>query len=66
MKDGDYIVGINEEDVKWSKHEQVVTLIKSAGNSLKLQLVTPLDKHQQSKDSKVKHWSSILVTTDDR
>ena len=33
MKDGDYIVAINEQDVKWSPHDQVVTLIKKSGNS---------------------------------
>ena len=44
MKDGDYIVAINEQDVKWSPHDQVVTLIKKSGNSLKLKLVTPMDK----------------------
>jgi C-terminal processing protease CtpA/Prc len=44
MKDGDYIVGINEQDVKWSPHDQVVALIKKSGNALKLKLVTPMDK----------------------
>ena len=44
MKDGDYIVAINEQCVKWSPHDQVVTLIKKSGNSLKLKLVTPMDK----------------------
>ena len=46
MKDGDYIVAINEQDVKWSPHDQVVTLIKKSGNALKLRLVTPLDKKE--------------------
>ena len=49
MKDGDYIVAINEQDVKWSPHDQVVNLIKRSGNSLKLRLVTPLDKKEISK-----------------
>ena len=44
MKDGDYIVSINEQDVKWSPHDQVVNLIKKSGNSLKMKLVTPMDK----------------------
>lgn len=44
MKEGDYIVGINEQDVKWSPHDQVVSLIKQSGNILKLKLVTPMDK----------------------
>ena len=49
MKEGDYIVGIGEEDVKWSPHDQVVSLIKASGNILKLRLVTPMDKNY-SKD----------------
>lgn len=44
MKDGDYIVSINEQDVKWAPHDQVVSLIKKSGNSLKMKLVTPMDK----------------------
>ena len=43
MKEGDYIVGINEEDVKWSPHDEVVALIKASANSLKLRVVTPMD-----------------------
>ena len=43
MKEGDYIVGINEHDVKWSPHDEVVALIKSSGNTLKLKVVTPMD-----------------------
>lgn len=45
MKEGDFIVSINENDVKWSHHEEVVRLIKEAGDSLKLKLVTPMDKN---------------------
>ena len=36
MKEGDYVVGINESDVKWSPHDEVVSLIKAAANSLKV------------------------------
>ena len=43
MKEGDYIVGINEDDVKWSAHDEVVSLIKASANSLKLRVVTPMD-----------------------
>ena len=42
MKEGDYIVGINEHDVKWSPHDEVVSLIKGSGHSLKLRVVTPM------------------------
>jgi C-terminal processing protease CtpA/Prc len=47
MKEGDYIVGINEDDVKWSPHDEVVALIKVAGNALKLRVVTPLEAKEK-------------------
>ena len=47
MKDGDYIVGINDHDVKWSPHDEVVALIKAAGHALKLSVVTPMQKGEQ-------------------
>ena len=28
MKEGDYLVGIGDEDVKWNTHAEVVNLIK--------------------------------------
>ena len=48
MKEGDYLVGIGDQDVKWSTHADVVNTIKGAGNSLKLRLVTPLNKSKTS------------------
>lgn len=45
MKEGDFIVSINEKDVKWAHHEEVVKLIKEAGDSLTLKLVTPMDRN---------------------
>jgi C-terminal processing protease CtpA/Prc len=45
MKEGDFIVGIGDEDVKWSPHEEVVKKIKEAGDSLCLRLVTPMDRN---------------------
>ena len=53
MKDGDYIVAINEQDVKWAPHDQVVSLIKKSGNSLKMKLVTPMDKANVAAKEKV-------------
>ena len=53
MNESDYVVAINEEDVKWSPHDEVVSLIKSSGNQLKLKLVTPMDK-SNSKENKVR------------
>lgn len=48
MKQGDFIVAIGEEDVKWAMHDQVVLKIKEAkksGSSLCLKLVTPMDRN---------------------
>jgi hypothetical protein len=53
MNEGDYVVTINEEDVKWSPHDEVVSLIKSSGNNLKLKLVTPMDKSHSKENAKV-------------
>ena len=44
MREGDYLVAIGERDVKWSSHSEVVTMIRDAENTLKLRLVTPLDR----------------------
>ena len=43
MQEGDFVIGINDDDVKWSPHDQVVTMIKASGNALALKLVTPMD-----------------------
>lgn len=45
VKEGDFIVGIGDKDVKWASHEELVTLIKNAGDSLSLKLVTPMDRN---------------------
>ncbi|GLG97947.1 Regulator of G-protein signaling loco [Gryllus bimaculatus] len=45
MKEGDFIVAIGDRDVKWASHEEVVNLIKEAGDSLSLKLVTPMDRN---------------------
>ena len=44
MREGDYLVAIGEQDVKWSSHAGVVKEIKESENTLRLRLVTPLDK----------------------
>ena len=58
MREGDYLVAIGERDVKWSSHSEVVTMIREAENTLKLRLVTPLDrslvKLSSSKDKTAK------------
>lgn len=45
MREGDFIVGIGERDVKWSSHDEVVRLIKAAGDTLPMKLVTPMDRN---------------------
>lgn len=45
MKEGDFIVNIDDKDVKWASHEQVVRLIKQCGDSISLKLVTPMDRN---------------------
>ena len=56
MREGDYLVAIGERDVKWSSHSEVVTIIREAENTLKLRLVTPLDRSlvKLSKDKTAK------------
>ena len=43
VREGDFIVGVNDINVKWHRHEKVVQLIL-ASQSLKLQLITPLNQ----------------------
>jgi hypothetical protein len=39
VREGDYIISIEDEDVKWSKHGEVVEKIKLHSNSVKLKLM---------------------------
>nr|CAI5860525.1 unnamed protein product [Callosobruchus analis] len=50
VKEGDFIVGIGDKDVKWSSHDEVVSLIKSARDNLYLKLVTPMDRNYLKAD----------------
>lgn len=43
IKEGDYIVSIEDKDVKWAYHEEVVLLIKKCGDTLNMKIVTPMD-----------------------
>ncbi|XP_018319806.1 rhophilin-2-like isoform X2 [Agrilus planipennis] len=45
VKEGDFIVAINDKDVKWATHDEVVTLIKQNEEYLSLKLVTPTDRN---------------------
>ncbi len=47
MREGDVIIGIGDVDVKWSTHEEVVSLIKNARNDLSLKLIQPVEKPTQ-------------------
>ncbi|XP_065200233.1 rhophilin-2 isoform X2 [Planococcus citri] len=58
MKEGDFIVSINEKDVKWAHHEEVVKLIKDSGDTLSLKLVTPMDRNYLKPKSKTAANSS--------
>ncbi|XP_050528546.1 rhophilin-2-B [Daktulosphaira vitifoliae] len=44
MKEGDLIVGIGDEDVKWAKSDHVAKLIKHFQDSLVLKVVTPINR----------------------
>ncbi|KAF6197785.1 hypothetical protein GE061_008751, partial [Apolygus lucorum] len=61
MKEGDFIVAIDDVDVKWSSHEQVVNLIKAANSKLTLKIVTPTQKNKtKSKEPKLPGASSTV------
>lgn len=47
VREGDVIIGIGDVDVKWSTHEEVVSLIKHARNDLSLKLIQPVEKPTQ-------------------
>ena len=43
LKEGDYLVAIGDREVKWEGHDTVVSLIRQAGDFLRLRVVSPLD-----------------------
>jgi len=61
MKEGDFIVGIGDKDVKWATHEQVVRMIKQCGDFINLKLVTPMDRNYLKVTDKIYNWYIILV-----
>lgn len=68
VKEGDFIVMIGSKDVKWSTHEEVVNLIKEAGDTISLKIVTPVDRNylkpsKSSKGSVSTHSSSSGVSS---
>lgn len=41
---GDYIVAVGDMDTKRAKHDEVVSLVRKSGSSLKLKLITPMQQ----------------------
>lgn len=61
MKEGDYIVEIENQDVKWYSLEEVRLLIEATGNQLSLKLVTPMDeKYPKVRNSLLFDFSQTL------
>ena len=52
MHSGDFLVSIGDTDVKWAKHEEAVTYIRSAGDELRLKIITPMDRNYLDPASK--------------
>jgi len=40
---GDFIVEVGDDDVRWTKHDQVVAMIRSSADTVILRVVTPTD-----------------------
>ncbi|KAH9515482.1 Rhophilin-2 [Bulinus truncatus] len=60
MKVKDYIVGIGSVDTKWSKHDEVVKLVRQANLSLTVTLITPVSK---SEPNTQRPFSTISLPT---
>lgn len=45
MKEGDFIVAIDDTEAKWCTHEEVVNLIRTCGDRLTLKVITPMDRN---------------------
>ena len=63
IKEGDYLVGVQDRDTKWSSHETVVKMISQAETYLRLTVVTPIKpwakyKHSFCDDSQAKDQAS--------
>ncbi|XP_026571787.1 rhophilin-1 [Pseudonaja textilis] len=61
LKEGDYIVSINGQDCRWSKHADVVQLLKVAGEEgVKVGVITLLPPEGQSK--KVDQKAAVMTS----
>lgn len=46
IKEGDFIVEIAGIDVKWYTHQEIVSLIQTAGSAcLEMKIITPMDRN---------------------
>lgn len=45
LEEGDFIVKVGQNDVRWCTHDEVVTAIKTEGCHLTLHVITPLDRN---------------------
>ncbi|KAJ8307764.1 hypothetical protein KUTeg_014685 [Tegillarca granosa] len=43
LKVGDFVVAVGGKDTKWSKHEEVVKMVRQYGNHIELKVITPLN-----------------------
>lgn len=41
IKAGDWVVSVNGTDVRYSSHDEVVSLVKGSGDELELEVVSP-------------------------
>ena len=51
VREGDYLVGLMDRDVKWSTHDQVVNMITESMTYLRLTIVTPIKPWTKYKNS---------------
>lgn len=67
MKEGDFIVAIEDKSVKWASHDEVVSLIKNTGDLLCLKVVTPLDREylkvNNNEFQQTNHFLSVIITS---
>ena len=63
IKEGDYLVGVQESDTKWCSHSAVVELISQAETYLRLTLVTPIKPWAKYKHSYTDQSSTNSATS---
>ena len=58
LKEGDYLVAIGDREVKWEGHDTVVSLIRQAGDFLRLRVVSPLDSRVARAKAEMAYYQS--------